>query len=322
VLLATDAGGEGLNLHNRCRLVINLELPWNPMRLEQRIGRVDRLGQLRRVHAINLFARRTTEESVLLRLFTRLARARQTLGPVNDPLGHVDDLTTVMLENDNAALEDDLQAVPQPDLHDDAMKEAARLQASRRPGAVMGTDRETVQVTAFRRSQVPGLVGSPSLVCLLLARLLDGDGELVERVLVPLAAPFTQFAPIGHIRRPASLRKLVESALEAAGAELEARTKAIAQRRLSTIAGRYEASVEARRARELMMIRTIEVNRPTNALVQPGLFDTRVLRDHAAALQMHAVSLDDGVVRLRQIDRARELVVADRAEVALALVVA
>ncbi|RPH59538.1 MAG: hypothetical protein EHM89_10500, partial [Acidobacteria bacterium] len=53
VLLATDAAGEGLNLHHRCRLVINLELPWNPTRLEQRIGRVDRLGQMRRVHAIN-----------------------------------------------------------------------------------------------------------------------------------------------------------------------------------------------------------------------------------------------------------------------------
>ena len=50
VLLATDAAGEGLNLQHRCRLVVNLELPWNPMRLEQRIGRVDRIGQSRTVH--------------------------------------------------------------------------------------------------------------------------------------------------------------------------------------------------------------------------------------------------------------------------------
>jgi superfamily II DNA/RNA helicase len=56
VLLATDAAAEGLNLQQRCRLVINLELPWNPMRLEQRIGRVDRIGQQRTVHAINLLA--------------------------------------------------------------------------------------------------------------------------------------------------------------------------------------------------------------------------------------------------------------------------
>src|SRR5262249_5327327 len=54
ILLATDAAGEGLNLHQTCRLVVNLELPWNPMRLEQRIGRVDRIGQRRTVHAIHL----------------------------------------------------------------------------------------------------------------------------------------------------------------------------------------------------------------------------------------------------------------------------
>jgi superfamily II DNA/RNA helicase len=50
VLLATDAAGQGLNLHARCRWVVNLELPWTPSRLEQRAGRVDRIGQSRRVH--------------------------------------------------------------------------------------------------------------------------------------------------------------------------------------------------------------------------------------------------------------------------------
>ncbi len=48
VLLATDAAGQGLNLHVACRVVVNLELPWSPTRLEQRIGRVDRIGQTRR----------------------------------------------------------------------------------------------------------------------------------------------------------------------------------------------------------------------------------------------------------------------------------
>ena len=52
VMIATDAGSEGLNLQSNCRLVVNLELPWNPIRLEQRIGRVDRIGQRRTVHAI------------------------------------------------------------------------------------------------------------------------------------------------------------------------------------------------------------------------------------------------------------------------------
>ncbi|HVQ13586.1 MAG TPA: DEAD/DEAH box helicase, partial [Vicinamibacterales bacterium] len=68
VLLATDAASEGLNLHQRCRLVINLELPWTPLRLEQRIGRVERIGQSRRVHAVHLLACGTSEESFVARL--------------------------------------------------------------------------------------------------------------------------------------------------------------------------------------------------------------------------------------------------------------
>ena len=57
-LIATDAASEGLNLQQRCRLVVNYELPWNPARLEQRIGRVDRIGQRRSVHAVSLVAPR------------------------------------------------------------------------------------------------------------------------------------------------------------------------------------------------------------------------------------------------------------------------
>jgi superfamily II DNA/RNA helicase len=87
LLLATDAAGEGLNLQQRCRLVVNLELPWNPMRLEQRIGRVDRIGQTRTVHAINLLASGTAESDLLARLARRLDCAQSTIGPIDDVLG-------------------------------------------------------------------------------------------------------------------------------------------------------------------------------------------------------------------------------------------
>ncbi len=60
VLVSTEAGGEGLNLQF-CHLVVNFDLPWNPMRLEQRIGRVDRIGQRRSVRAINLALAGTVE---------------------------------------------------------------------------------------------------------------------------------------------------------------------------------------------------------------------------------------------------------------------
>jgi superfamily II DNA or RNA helicase len=85
LLLATDAAAEGLNLHRRCRLVINLELPWNPMRLEQRIGRVDRIGQQRAVHVFHLIGADTDETGVLEQLRTRIARARMDIG-APDPL--------------------------------------------------------------------------------------------------------------------------------------------------------------------------------------------------------------------------------------------
>ena len=97
VLLATDAAGEGLNLQRGCRLVVNLELPWNPMRLEQRIGRVDRIGQTRTVHAIHLVAAATGEMRILERLRARVAQARADIG-APDPVG-------------------DLRAEPHPPVH-------------------------------------------------------------------------------------------------------------------------------------------------------------------------------------------------------------
>jgi superfamily II DNA or RNA helicase len=79
VLVATDAAGEGLNLHHRCRLVIDVELPWNPLRLEQRVGRVDRIGQQRTVHAIRMFHPESVEDRVLVHLRLRKQRADDAL---------------------------------------------------------------------------------------------------------------------------------------------------------------------------------------------------------------------------------------------------
>ena len=64
VFLSTDAGGVGLNLQ-AASLVVNLDLPWNPAVLEQRIGRAHRHGQSRSVHVINLIAKGTIEERML-----------------------------------------------------------------------------------------------------------------------------------------------------------------------------------------------------------------------------------------------------------------
>jgi superfamily II DNA or RNA helicase len=75
VLLATDAASEGLNLQARCRLVVSFDLPWTPLRLEQRVGRVDRIGQSRRVHAWQMVAGGTYEDVVAERVRARAATA-------------------------------------------------------------------------------------------------------------------------------------------------------------------------------------------------------------------------------------------------------
>jgi superfamily II DNA or RNA helicase len=80
ILLATDVASQGLNLQSRCRWIVNLELPWNPAKLEQRAGRVDRIGQRRSVHISLLVARHGTEADVLLRLARRALSAQQTFG--------------------------------------------------------------------------------------------------------------------------------------------------------------------------------------------------------------------------------------------------
>jgi len=72
ILVSTDAGGEGLNLQF-CHVVINYDIPWNPMRLEQRIGRVDRIGQRHTVRAINFVLEESVEHRVREVLEEKLA---------------------------------------------------------------------------------------------------------------------------------------------------------------------------------------------------------------------------------------------------------
>ncbi|WP_315806999.1 MULTISPECIES: DEAD/DEAH box helicase [unclassified Bradyrhizobium] len=72
VLISTEAGGEGLNLHRGCHIVINYDLPWNPARISQRIGRLYRYGQTEQVVVINLLARDTIDNEIVSNLLERL----------------------------------------------------------------------------------------------------------------------------------------------------------------------------------------------------------------------------------------------------------
>lgn len=87
VLIATDAAGEGINLQ-RAHLMVNYDLPWNPNRLEQRFGRIHRIGQTEVCHCWNLVASKTREGDVYRRLLEKLEEERKALGgKVFDVLG-------------------------------------------------------------------------------------------------------------------------------------------------------------------------------------------------------------------------------------------
>lgn len=99
VLVSTDAGGEGLNLQF-CHVVVNFDMPWNPMRVEQRIGRVDRIGQSKVVRAINFVLEDTVEHRVRDVLEHKLAVIAEEFG--------VDKAADVMDSVEAEALFDDL----------------------------------------------------------------------------------------------------------------------------------------------------------------------------------------------------------------------
>jgi SNF2 family DNA or RNA helicase len=85
VLIATESGGEGINLQF-CHHVINYDLPWNPMKLEQRIGRVHRLGQEHDVHIYNLAIQNTIEEDILDLLYVKIDVFEKVVGELDDIL--------------------------------------------------------------------------------------------------------------------------------------------------------------------------------------------------------------------------------------------
>jgi superfamily II DNA or RNA helicase len=92
VLIANDAAGEGVNLQRGAHLMVNYDLPWNPNRLEQRFGRIHRIGQTEVCHLWNLVAADTREGEVYARLLEKLETARKALGgrdSVYDVLGEL-----------------------------------------------------------------------------------------------------------------------------------------------------------------------------------------------------------------------------------------
>ena len=96
VLISTEAGGEGRNFQF-CHILVNYDLPWNPMRVEQRIGRVDRIGQEHAVSIFNLWVKDTIEERVLDVLENRIRVFEETVGGLDPILGDTEsDITKIL----------------------------------------------------------------------------------------------------------------------------------------------------------------------------------------------------------------------------------
>ncbi|PLR76484.1 ATP-dependent helicase [Bacillus sp. V3-13] len=89
VLIATEAGGEGINLQF-CNHIINFDLPWNPMRLEQRIGRIHRLGQEKDVMIYNFATKGTVEENILKLLYEKIHLFEKVIGELDDILARLE----------------------------------------------------------------------------------------------------------------------------------------------------------------------------------------------------------------------------------------
>ncbi|HTT81863.1 MAG TPA: SNF2-related protein [Rhizomicrobium sp.] len=90
VLLSSESGGEGRNIQF-CNTLINFDVPWNPMAIEQRIGRIDRIGQTREVFVFNLVSRGTLEEQVLALLEEKISMFELVVGEAGAILGSIED---------------------------------------------------------------------------------------------------------------------------------------------------------------------------------------------------------------------------------------
>jgi len=322
ILLATDAAGEGLNLHQACRLVINLELPWNPMRLEQRIGRVDRIGQQRAVHAWHLIAARTGETRILERLKDRIARARADIGAPDPfgpmgPMGHdeeraiarlvivgcADDaVDQVRLKPDTACEGVKTERLTCGELPDDELKQDAAAEAQRLTIARSFTRNEDEAARLLVESDGPWIIRArrPASRASLGHRILlvwrvpyeDASGRAVESVCVPAVVRLSRLPRVRDgawiddvLRRiDRDARPLIDASTTSQRDAVERITQAFASTRLTR-----ERAIAAQRATAIA------------EAFQPGLFDRRAERSRLVALTEHDFGDRDQANRLERL---------------------
>jgi superfamily II DNA or RNA helicase len=223
VMLATDAAAEGLNLHHRCRLVIHFELPWNPSRLEQRTGRVDRIGQTRIVHETILVANDTAERRILAPLARRAARARQALPRQSqffDVLTEARVAAAVMdaipIQLTSADVQENWVSAS-TDLQKEARDEAIRLDELRKWIARAGKHPVPSGIAATWLGATRGGIAD-GVICVYTLALTTADGNLRH---AELAIVRDGWRPPAVPETPAELRRVVSAFRHARGTAIE-----------------------------------------------------------------------------------------------------
>jgi len=172
VMVATDAAGEGINLQF-CRLMINYDLPWNPNRLEQRMGRIHRYGQTRDCYIYNVIYTDTREGDVLSRILDKLERMRERLGDtIYDVIGTL--LEGVRLE----------ELLMQAILERDEPRELERLLTSDDVEQRVAEYTRTLQENALAGHSIDLSAVKQSSADSLLQRLVPWDVERFTRLAV------------------------------------------------------------------------------------------------------------------------------------------
>ena len=310
VLLATDAASEGLNLQQQCRLVVHLEVPWTPTRIEQRVGRVDRIGQPRIVHQVHLVARGTVEETRVAQLamrqsqiasafdgFSRSASDHETAAFVigGDPLPR-------------AASSPAAPCVTDRDLRDRALAEAVRLVTARQlqpsafaPRATADKATRVAEAAALVRPFVASRRRAPAAVAwwAFWLEFADADGQLLWETLIGLSGNHGW----ARQRSPRQIRRLVDASWAQVQKEAAVHHRRVAHLVSQSIRKAAVPAVEREQAiaRDL----TARHARMAAELLQPGLFDRRTERQAATQREVVDRALTHCHERLAELERHR-----------------
>jgi len=315
LLLATDAASEGLNLHQRCRLVVNLELPWTPLRLEQRAGRVDRIGQERRVHAVHLVAAGTCEEVTVARLVSRINRMQGAMTALTRMPDEERVAESILGRRSPTELFDDSPPNPSGiitiDLRDEALEESRRLSRSRAFAAASAhvhvPERSVISHVPRHRTNNP-----PHCLWVYRFVLTTSEGRLVWEALVPFAGTLTARRRYS-IR---SMRTLLDTDLPALQTVLANHCALVLQQLQPSV----RPMLERYSAREHSLASVLQSRhaRLSAGLLQRGLFDRR--DEHLASAQTSLLeeALSQSARRLRELGGFDNLRI-DAAELVFAL---